>query len=341
MTREALLLARIRTWAAEGRIADVPRWLTLHRLETVLPDLRAAADPSALARRGLAGNLVILQKAERLFAALRAEAVPVLTLKGIDVIDRLYRGREADRTTGDIDILVPEPEFARTLAIVDRLDYHHDAQESREAQERWSKDVVFRDSDGLPLDVHRELMIDLGFTRTWSDLEAADALEPGAGYAGTTRLTLEALTVYLLVHMAAHKFGAESLRWVMDIAVLLDRHAEDLDGERLVRLAERLRGRRAAGATVAALERLLPNADLGPLAALPLRDLRERGALRLVDLERVLVMGPAGTSKRRSVLSRMLLEPGVTDAASFVYRKFRIGGSRRTGRESGTSTGKP
>lgn len=343
MTREQAFLDTLRGWVAEGRVPDPPVWLQRHRLDVALSDL--AGDAFARTSRAYAGSLAMLAAAEEAVRAISDAGIPIATLKGIDLLGRLYDGREGLRTTGDLDLLTPRSSFSEAMRVVESLGYEHYGHMERDAEERLSKDVMFRrHADGVLLELHHELMIDLGFTHAWDGLDAAGDLEHGTGLAGSSRLTLDALAVFLLVHMAKHRFGADSLRWVLDIAVLLDRHAADLDARRLQETARRLAARRAAGATVAVIERAFPTLDVGPLAALPRRDLRERWAMRLIDFERAAIGGRASTSKRDWVLSRILLEPSLGSAARFVWRKFRIRRYRAEGpppsvRPSGSPSG--
>ena len=324
MTREDLLLEQVRAWAAEGRIPDPGRWLESHGLAVLLPDLYGDERARYWARQTLAANLLFLEETRRIVGVLLAQDVGVVALKGIDLLERLYAGRESRRRLSDIDLLVDHRKIDLALALVGGLGYRHEAEESQEAQQRWSKDVTLAGPNGVRVELHHRMSLEAGFTATREDLRAGGHLDPGAGPGGSDRLSLEALAIHLLVHRAIHRFGGDSLRWVLDVLALLDCSESDLEPSRLLRVARELRARRAAGAAVAAIERLVPAASLGPIDSLRTRDLRERLALRLVDPVRSTLEGRGKWSKPRSVLCRLVLEPGLPSALAFVYRKARI-----------------
>jgi hypothetical protein len=328
MTREELLLERCRMWARPLEPEARRRWIENHGLPALLPDLYGEREARDWARRNLSENLLVQAAAERLVEALKGAGLRVAVLKGLDLIDRIYWQRTAVRRTSDVDLLVDDRRLDEVLEVVRSLGYVHSEVEPEAAQRRWSHQITYETDPDVHLEVHRLLSQDMGFTRSWEELERAGQIEEGAGLAGADRLSLEALLVHLLVHLAAHRF-ADSLRWVLDVLVILDLHERDLSGPRLVEVARRLRGHRGAGAAVAAIGELVPGVDLGPAAALSSGGLRERVSLRLVDPEQVARLGEAGWSKGRSFLSRMLLGAGPGATVSLVARKALLGRGRR------------
>ena len=240
------------------------------------------------------------------------------------LLDRVYHGREAHRRTGAVDLLVDSRRLGPALETIERLGYRFIGEAPKDDQIRWYKDIPYEGPRKIRVEIHQELFLDMGFTLTWEELRRKRQLEEGRGLAGSDRLSLDALTVHLLVHMTAHRFGGESLRWVLDILLLLDRFEKDYDERRIVDVAKQLRGERAAGAAVAAIRHTIPGVDLGPLAALSTGGARERWALRLIDPVRAALEGPAGWTKRNSVLCRVLLDPGPGATMQFVWRKWHI-----------------
>ena len=328
MTRETAFRERVSSWALSGEIADPPRWLVLHQIAQMFPEIAGEKLAGEERRRTSFTNVVIADGARELLQAFAAARIAAIPLKGIDVIHRLYGGRESDRRTNDIDILVAAGSAEKARRITESLGYRQQGEETKAAQARWSKDVTYRREDGVRAEIHHELMLDMWLTRSYEELSAAGLIEVGEGSEGWDRLTLEALAIYLLAHMAAHRFGTDSLRWVLDVCLLLDRFAGRLDRSRLAEAATRLGGRRAAGASVAALRRMIPAADSGPLDGLPLADWREHRALELIDPVACAVHGEAAWTKRSSVLCRMLLEPGPLSLGRFAVRKLLLGFSR-------------
>jgi hypothetical protein len=329
VTREELLLERCRIWSRPLEPEARRKWIENHGLPALLPDLYGEREARDWARRNLSENLLVQAAAERLVEALKEAGLRVAVLKGLDLIDRIYWQRTAVRRTSDVDLLVDDRRLDEVLEVVRSLGYVHSEVEPEAAQRRWSHQITYETDPDVHLEVHRLLSQDMGFTRNWEELERAGQIEEGAGLAGADRLTLEALLVHLLVHLAAHRF-ADSLRWVLDVLVILDLHERELSGPRLVEVARQLRGHRAAGAAVAAIAELVPGVDLGPAAALSVGGLRERISLRLVDPEQVARLGEAGWSKGRSFLSRMLLGAGPGATVSLVARKALLGRGRRS-----------
>jgi hypothetical protein len=327
VTREERLLERCRTWARPLEPGARRKWIESHGLPALLPDLYGEREARSWARRNLSENLLVHGAAERLVEALKGAGLRVAVLKGLDLMDRIYWQRTAVRRTSDVDLLVDDRRLDEVLEVVRSLGYVHSEAEPEAAQRRWSHQITYETDPDVHLEVHRLLSQDMGFTRTWEELERAGQIEEGAGLAGADRLTLEALLVHLLVHLAAHRF-ADSLRWVLDVLVILDLHESALAPGRLVEVARRLKGHRAAGAAVAAIGQLVPGVDMGPAAVLATGGLRERISLRLIDPEQVARLGEKGWSKRRSFLSRMVLGSGPGATVSLVARKALLSRSR-------------
>jgi hypothetical protein len=321
--REEALVSRVRHWHMAGHIDDPRSWLNHHGLVALLPDLYGD-DARDWGRRVLSENLMLLQEAGTVLGALREAGVRTVSMKGIDILGRLYEGREAFRRTTDMDVLVDHRRLDRALDVVESLGFRHCGTEPRDIQARYGAEVEYEGPRGMRLEVHHELLLDAGFDVTLEELDHGGLIETGAGPHGSDRLSLDALTVHLLVHLAKHRLGGDSLRWVFDILLLLDHFGDRLDGRALVDTATRMRGRRAAGASVASIARLLPDVDLGALAALPTGGPRQWLALWLVDAERVALRGEAGFSRAGSVLSRLALDPGLGATLSFLKRKRQL-----------------
>ena len=133
--------------------------------------------------------------------ALKEAGLSVAVLKGLDLLDRIYWQRAAVRRTSDVDLLVDDRRLDEALRVVASLGYVHSESEPEAAQRRWSHQITYERRPQIRLEVHRLLSQDMGFTRTWEELERAEQIQAEEGLAGSGRLSLEALFVHLLVHL--------------------------------------------------------------------------------------------------------------------------------------------
>ncbi|HEX2164294.1 MAG TPA: nucleotidyltransferase family protein [Thermoanaerobaculia bacterium] len=273
-------------------------------------------------RRNLAANLFAVHR----FGEVRDRlaGLDVCPLKGIHLLDTVYRADPGERRLGDLDLLVRRADADAAVAALAGLglvEKRHPGAD--EAPER------VLDDGRLAVELHTRLGIKHGPRSTWEDLSPA----PGTLHGRPVHL-LDAETT--LVHLVAHwvKHGPfVDLRWSEDV---LRWAAAGVDGERALTVARRLGAARSLVAGVRALrqaagDELLPGVP-ATLPGLAGRAIvwNERLVWRLDPAD------PFAAGRRSTPLARnltaVLLADRAADAAAFVAAKRRELTARRLGR---------
>lgn len=217
----------------------------------------------ALARRAAADsllNLVFVREAHRLVAALRAEGIDVLVLKGAGLMMQAY-GDLAVRQGRDLDLLVPAGHALRAGAICEEAGYVRvspppgisDARMARWL--RWRKDFIYqRHGEDVVLELHFRPVVnpllapelDLQEGRREITLPGGRTLPAPAG---------PALYAYLCLHGALCAWFR--MKWLADIVAL----TADLSDAELTALHEAAAARGVGRASGQAL--LLAQAVFG------------------------------------------------------------------------------
>jgi hypothetical protein len=189
--------------------------------------LRDSAPAEALqrlrraARAGVAGNLRLRHELGRLLGALEAAGIPAMPLKGPVLADRLYPTPWL-RHTGDLDVLVPRRDVEAAGRVLGRLGYARSA----EAEQGADYHTIYTTDAGA---VIVELHVGLG-ERHLSGLDVADVWRSAVRARWQQHpiwtMALPDLLVYLAFHAA--KDGLASLRHLVDIALLVERHGAEL-----------------------------------------------------------------------------------------------------------------
>lgn len=185
-----------------------------------------AAFATALARRAAADgllNLVFVREAERLVAALRAEGIDVLVLKGAGLMMQVY-GDLAVRQSRDLDLLVSPRDAVRAGAICEAAGYVRGSPPpgtsgvQMDQWLRWRKDFIYqRDGASLVLELHFRPVVnpllapglDLQEGRREVALPGGRTLPAPAG---------PALYAYLCLHGALCAWFR--MKWLADIMAL-------------------------------------------------------------------------------------------------------------------------
>ena len=228
-------------------IADVPRWdLVLEgaRRHAVAPLLLAGLQRSgarvpevvvaglqreavAAARRSLIQAAAVAQLKRRFARA----GVRVVVLKGVTLSQQLY-GDPGLRSARDIDLLVDltDADAAEQLLMESghRRSSAAPSADQRSLFRRWFKEVEYTHPVHGRVELHHRLS-DLAELLPWDFAE----LWRERGHVGICGETIPVLgrrhlACYLCAHGAEH--GWERLRWLTDLAVLLDKPAEVEEG---------------------------------------------------------------------------------------------------------------
>ena len=298
--------------------AEASRYLIRHGLLAVTdyPQLPAALRPplAVASQRNAAANLLRVARYQAIAEALAG--FPFAPLKGIHLLDTVYRDDPENRVLTDLDLLVRERDTAAVLDRLDALGYRESAASRRVAAHRHERVL----SDGsLTVEVHTRLGIKHGPRSAWREL----APKPGGQVHGRPCYLLDDDTT--LVHLVTHfvKHGPYTrLAWAEDIVRLCEPAGGGIDTGRAVEIARRLGAERSFTAGVGALSALVGK-DF--LAAVPGRD--DDRLLRLHErlvwshlATRPLLCGFASNAARRN-LSAVLLADRPGDAKDFLVSK--------------------
>lgn len=349
-------LARFHARAAAHATALPPdqafAWLLAHGLFALrnhsgLPDpLRRRLDEEA--RRNLAANLWLIHRFGEIADALAG--VDLCPLKGIHLLDTVYREHPGERRVGDLDLLVRADDVEAAIERLRVVGLEELPGSRRTAG--FSPERVLGDGR-LVVELHTRLGIKHGLRAGWEEL----APVPGELHGRPVHLLDGATTlVHLIAHWVKHGPFVE-LRWAEDVlrwaaargvegaagaatanatgGVADDDAAHPLDGAAAMATARRLGAARTlvAGARVlraAAGDDTLP----GVPATLPGGAGRSIAfnERRVWRLERAdpFALGDRSNAARRN-LSALLLADRPGDAAAFVAAKLREMATRRRG----------
>jgi hypothetical protein len=287
--------------------------LALRRHPALSAELRGRLDEAA--RGNLAANLWLIHRFGEVADAL--DGLPLCPLKGIHLLDTVYREHPGERRVGDLDLLVRPADAEAAVERLRRLGLA-ELPASRRTAGFWPERVL---TDGrLVVELHTRLGIKHGLRADWDEL----APVPGTLHGRPVHLLDPATT---LVHLVAHqvKHGPfDELRWAED---LLRWAAAGAGDAAAMATARRLGAARTLVAGVRAL-RATSGDDLLPAVPATLPGiagraiaLNERRVGRL-DPADPFAAGERSTPRGRN-LSALLLADRPADAAAFLAIKAR------------------
>lgn len=300
---------------------DAHGLLALRRHPGLAPGLRRRLDEAA--RRNLAANLWAIHRFGEVVEALAG--LDVCPLKGIHLLDTVYRHDPGERRLGDLDLLLRRRDVEAAVARLAPLGLG-ELPGSRRTAAFWPERVL---GDGrLAVELHTRLGIKHGARSAWEEVE------PVAGEVHGRRVWLldrETTLVHLVAHWVKHGPFVE-LRWAEDV---LRQAASGVDGAAALARARRLGAARTLVAGVRALraaagDDLLPGVPATlPGAAGRAIARNERRVWRL-DAGDPFAVGERSTPLARNVTA-LLLADRPADAAGFLLAKARELLARRGG----------
>jgi len=198
-----------------------------HRLSSVPSDVREYLE--FLHRKNVNRNSALRRQAIELLAALRAEGIPAMALKGaLSLFLDHYPDRGA-RLFKDIDVLVPAYAMPRAISALETLGYHA---ETRYWPIQHAYAEFMRANDPGAVDLHVE-MIDAHYILPASDIwqRAQTMTEDGTVFfvpSPTDRILHNLL--HAQIHYLGNFYRGElELRQVYDFALLSRRYASEID----------------------------------------------------------------------------------------------------------------
>lgn len=180
-----------------------------------------------------ARNLVILTRAAEALAALQAENIPVIGLKGLYLLENVY-GDIGARAMNDLDILVRREDVSCTISILQKLSYQPPIYFDSSVENRDVKHVPPMSlADGTTIEVHWSLLeqdepFSIDPQGVWQRARSARFADTDA-YA----LCTEDLLLHLCIHANYQHYLKLGLRGMLDIALVLNLEADRLDWRKL------------------------------------------------------------------------------------------------------------
>lgn len=176
-----------------------------------------------------ARNMRLYSELSRVLKTLKDAGIPVIPVKGAYLAEAVY-GNTALRPMRDVDLLVRQEDFRKTIELLTSKGYRAEGKAATE-------DVLSAQQHYPPLTGKNGLSIEVHWTLTQPDLK--DHIEtkgiwhrvrPGivAG-AEVSVLSPEDLIVHLCVHAALHHSLAGQLRSLFDISRTIRFYADDID----------------------------------------------------------------------------------------------------------------
>ena len=202
----------------------------LSRLRQPVPHLNKL---KGIYRQSLYRNSLLFHKAFIVIAGLEKMQVPVILLKGTALIAAYYEDIGA-RMMNDVDFLVQAGDVEKTLHYLKELGWQNkDGVSLRKAVNRVHHALHLQNPDGYELDVHWRVFHQC----SW------DGGMDQAHWQQTETVTFKGLNIRLLnpthqiLHNCVHGVSWNSLssiRWIVDVMMILEKRADEVDWELLV-----------------------------------------------------------------------------------------------------------
>ena len=187
-----------------------------------------------------ARNMCLYAQFRQIAAALHAEQIPLIVLKGMFLADVVYPNI-AVRPMADIDILVARQDVERAAGVLIGIGYDYDSTRGVDFPARESKHLpmMVRDEAEAAVEIHRGIC-DSGESYFIDTAELFErSLPTTVSGLQVLRLSPEDLLLHLCTHMAYQNEFRMGLRPVCDVAATVDHYAAELNwtavSERAVR----------------------------------------------------------------------------------------------------------
>jgi len=212
---EALLVAPVLLGRAEKLNLELPLPIRSRLLEIV--------------RTHTARNLRLLQEFQVIASVLQEQSVDFMPIKGVHLCTSLY-ANIGERSMSDIDILVRLEDMRQALKAIEGTGYKVSRPFDLDVEVRTYHHVPpYLKAGAPPLEIHWALLnprFENGLN--WQELWER-SVEAQVGAAVVRIFSPPDLLVYLCAHAAYQHIYIDSARSIYDIALLLRRHANQLD----------------------------------------------------------------------------------------------------------------
>ena len=184
-----------------------------------------------------ARNLLLLTHAAEVLAALQAEGIPVIGLKGLYLLENVYKDIGV-RAMNDLDILVRHEDIPHTIETLQRLSYMPSTFFDGSAPNQDVKHVPPMSlADGTTIEAHWSLLEEdepfaIDSRGLWQRARPARFAETDA-----SALSVEDLILHLCIHAVYQHYLKIGLRGMLDIALVLKNEAEHINWSKLNEIA--------------------------------------------------------------------------------------------------------
>ncbi len=184
-----------------------------------------------------ARNLLLLTHAAEVLAALQAEGIPVIGLKGLYLLENVYKDIGV-RAMNDLDILVRHEDIPHTIETLQRLSYMPSTFFDGSAPNQDVKHVPPMSlADGTTIEAHWSLLEEdepfaIDPRGLWQRARPARLAETDA-----CALSVEDLILHLCIHAVYQHYLKIGLRGMLDIALVLKNGAEHVNWSKLNEIA--------------------------------------------------------------------------------------------------------
>lgn len=201
-----------------------------------------------------AKNMLILHDTEAVFSALHKAGIPAAGLKGIYLLENIY-GDIGARSMNDIDILVKRSDLKGAIEVLKGLGYSQTSYFSLDDLNADTKHVPPMQKSGSPLlEVHWTLLEENEPFTIDPDALWQRNLPAKIANVAALALGVEDLILHLCLHLTYQHYLQLGLRGLLDVALVIQKFREQIDWQKLVRIAKSWRAERVTALTMKLVE---------------------------------------------------------------------------------------
>ncbi len=206
----------------------------MHALGVTHP---AMARFKGIYRRAWSENHRLFYATAPIIAEMEANGIKTMLLKGAPLLIDYYKNY-AVRPMSDIDVAIHAEHFNEATLILNRHGWHR-VETAQDDDLKYRHSMLFRDQNGLELDLHWHFMFEAGNT------DADEAFWKSAvnlDFTGVSTLQPSAALSLLLIVVHGLRFNAmPPIRWVPDALAIIDKARDEIDWSSLLDFAIRNR----------------------------------------------------------------------------------------------------
>jgi hypothetical protein len=194
----------------------------------------------------LAMNELLKQKEHEVLKSLHDNGIEVISLKGTKQIEELY-GDLGLRPTTDIDLLIRNTDKEKAICILSDIGFALDISEN-ETSNNLKSQLTFTSNNRVMVDLHWDLLE----SERYKGIIKADTKDIWKiiGEQKPGLMKPEDQLIFLVFHLSVPHFYSR-LYWLIDIALLMNKHGRDMDFSYITQLSKKWRIQQALLLTMA------------------------------------------------------------------------------------------